>query len=88
MERALVLLHLGCRAVSSFSVTSMAGMPRQDSSIAAASPTGPPPTIKAKVSDCMALPESRACFDQLDNRHGRGRAGPSSIIRAVPKAQN
>src|SRR5262245_36064824 len=50
IERALVLLHLGCCAVSSWSVTRTAGTARQWSSIAAARPTGPPPTMSAKVS--------------------------------------
>jgi hypothetical protein len=54
IERALVLLHLGCCAVSSLSVTSTVGTERQASSIAAASPTGPPPTMSAKVSACIA----------------------------------
>src|SRR5262245_4136202 len=50
IERALVLLHFGCCVVSFFSVTRIAGMPRQASSIAAVSPIGPPPTIKTQVS--------------------------------------
>src|ERR1700730_8116985 len=53
IERALVLLHFGCCAVSRFSVTSTVGTPRQASSIAADNPTGPPPTIKEKVSVCI-----------------------------------
>ena len=54
IERALVLLHLGCCAVSSFSVTRMVGTERQPSSIAAESPTGPPPTTRANVSASIA----------------------------------
>ena len=54
IERALVLLHLGCCVVSSLSLTSMAGTWRQASSIAAARPTGPPPTISANVSASIA----------------------------------
>jgi hypothetical protein len=53
IERALVLLHFGCCAVVRFSVTSTQGTPRQLSSIAADKPTGPPPTINAKVSVCI-----------------------------------
>src|SRR5712671_2185306 len=55
IERALVLLHLGCCAVSSLSVTRMVGTERQLSSIAAERPTGPPPTTRAKVSAFMTL---------------------------------
>src|SRR5712671_6929795 len=53
IERALVLLHFGCCAVVRFSVTSTVGTPRHVSSIPADNPTGPPPTINAKVSACM-----------------------------------
>src|SRR5262249_25787183 len=50
IERALVLLHFGCLAVSRLSFTRTFGTPRQLSSIAAESPTGPPPTMSANVS--------------------------------------
>jgi hypothetical protein len=50
IERALVLLHLGCCAVCNFSLIRMVGTERQPSSIAAAKPTGPPPTTSANAS--------------------------------------
>src|SRR5690606_32077030 len=64
IERALVLLHLGCCAVSSRSFTRIAGMPRQPSSMAALNPTGPPPAIRTHVWSSMLIVAFRKRLDQ------------------------
>src|SRR5262249_3486119 len=65
IERALVLLHLGCCAVSSLSVTRTAGTARQLSSIAAADEregfSVQHPSLGSRSRACAIAASARRC---------------------------